>query len=163
MRPGILNPLFASAETLKGVGPRLITFLRKALSLPPGVDKPRIIDLLWHMPTGVIDRRSQPALADAEPGTIATFKVSVLKHRAAPRGNRKAPHRVACEDDTATIDLIFSMPNAVSSSVSCLLARNVSFPGALSDMASSCKWCTLITSLRRNPWRSCRYSNQSIP
>ena len=107
MRPGILNPLFASAETLKGVGPRLITFLRKALSLPPGVDKPRIIDLLWHMPTGVIDRRSQPALADAEPGTIATFNVRVLKHRAAPRGNRKAPHRVACEDDTATIDLIF--------------------------------------------------------
>ena len=107
MRPGILNPLFTSAETLKGVGPRLITFLRKALILPPGISEPRIIDLLWHIPTGVVDRRSEPALADAEPGTIASFKVRVLKHRASPRGNRKVPYKVACEDDTASIDLIF--------------------------------------------------------
>ncbi len=108
MRPGILTPLFASAQTLNGVGPRLVTFLRKAISLPPGISEPRVIDLVWHLPTGVVDRRSEPLLSDAEPGTIATFQVRVLEHRAPPRGNRKAPYKVACEDDAGTtIDLIF--------------------------------------------------------
>jgi ATP-dependent DNA helicase RecG len=107
MRPQILNGLFASAQSLKGVGPRLVTFLRKALDLPPGVTEPRVIDLIWHMPTGVIDRRAQPALAEAVPGTIATFEVRVLKHRPPPRGNRKAPYKVLCEDDTGRIDLVF--------------------------------------------------------
>lgn len=107
MRPGALNPLFASAETVKGVGPRVLTMLKKAVSLPPGVAEPRVVDLLWHMPTGVIDRRAQPALADAVAGTIATFAVRVLKHKVPPRGNRKAPYKVTCEDDTAKLDLVF--------------------------------------------------------
>ncbi|MCB1512347.1 MAG: ATP-dependent DNA helicase RecG, partial [Hyphomicrobiaceae bacterium] len=107
MRPGALNPLFASAETVKGVGPRVLTMLKKAVNLPPGVTEPRVIDLLWHLPTGVIDRRAQPALADAVTGTIATFAVRVLKHKVPPRGNRKAPYKVTCEDDSAKLDLVF--------------------------------------------------------
>ena len=107
MRPSVLNPLFTSAQKLKGVGPRVVQFLKKALALPPGVDEPRVLDLLWHTPTGVVDRRAQPTLAEAVPGTIATFEVRVLKHRAPPRGNRKVPYKVACEDDTAAIDLVF--------------------------------------------------------
>jgi len=107
MRPAILNPLFAPALNLKGVGPRVVTFLKKTLDLPPGITEPRVIDLIWHMPTGIVDRRSQPNLVDAVPGTIATFEIRVLKHRAPPRGNRKAPYKVACEDDTAAIDLVF--------------------------------------------------------
>ena len=107
MRPSTLNPLFASAETVKGVGPRVMVMLRKALSLPPGVTEPRLIDLIWHLPTGIIDRRAQPTLAAAVPGTIATFSVRVLKHHAPPRGNRKAPYKVACEDETGRMDLVF--------------------------------------------------------
>ncbi|MEM6496099.1 MAG: DEAD/DEAH box helicase, partial [Pseudomonadota bacterium] len=107
MRPSVLNELFASAQTLKGVGPRVITLLKKAVRLPPGVLEPRVIDLLWHMPTGVVDRRAQPQIADAVPGTIATFEVVVRKHRAPPRGNRKAPYKVRCEDATGKLDLVF--------------------------------------------------------
>ncbi|MGE8943539.1 ATP-dependent DNA helicase RecG [Leptospira interrogans] len=107
MRPNALTPLFASAETLSGVGPRVLVFLRKALRLPPGVTEPRIVDLLWHTPTGVIDRRAEPTVADAVPGTIATFAVRVLKHKPPPRGNMKAPYKVSCEDDTGRIDLVF--------------------------------------------------------
>jgi ATP-dependent DNA helicase RecG len=81
--------------------------LRKALRLPPGVTEPRVIDLLWHTPTGVIDRRATPTVAAAVPGTIATLEVRVLKHRGPPRGNSKAPYKVACEDDTGRIDLVF--------------------------------------------------------
>ncbi|MFV0295270.1 MAG: ATP-dependent DNA helicase RecG [Hyphomicrobiaceae bacterium] len=107
MRPTTLNPLFAKAETLKGVGPRLVVLLRKALALPPGVMEPRIIDLLWHLPTGVIDRRTEPAIAEAVPGTIATLKVRVLKHRGPPRGNSRAPYKVSTEDETGRLDLVF--------------------------------------------------------
>jgi ATP-dependent DNA helicase RecG len=107
MRPAELNPLFAPAAVLTGVGPRMMQLLKKALSLPPGVTEPRVIDLIWHTPTGVIDRRACPRVAEAVPGTIATLEVRVLKHRAPPRGNSKAPYKVACEDDSGRIDLVF--------------------------------------------------------
>ncbi len=107
MRPDQLAPLFGSARGLTGVGPRLEALLKKAVRLPPGVAAPRIIDLLWHLPTGVIDRRAAPTIASAVPGTIATLEVRVLKHRPSPRGNNKAPYKVACEDDTGQIDLVF--------------------------------------------------------
>ena len=107
MRPAALNPLFASAQSLGGIGPRLIVLLRKALNVPPQASEPRVLDLLWHMPTGVIDRRAEPLVKDAMPGTIATLKVRVLRHKAPPRGNAKVPYKVTCEDDSARIDLVF--------------------------------------------------------
>jgi ATP-dependent DNA helicase RecG len=81
--------------------------LKKALRLPGGVNEPRIIDLLWHVPMGVVDRRSMPSVAAAVPGTIATLKVQVVRHKPAPRGSVKAPYKVVCEDDTGTVELVF--------------------------------------------------------
>ena len=107
MRPDVLNPLFATAESLSGVGPRLLVLLRKALVLPPGVTEPRVVDLLWHLPNGVIDRRAEPSIAEALPGTIATLKVRVLKHRGPPKGNSKAPYKVQTEDESGRLDLVF--------------------------------------------------------
>ncbi len=107
MRPDALNPLFAKAETIKGVGPRVVALLKKAFDLPPGVTEPRVLDFLWHLPTGVIDRRAEPSIRDAVPGTIATLGLRVLKHRAPPGRNSKAPYRVACEDDTGKLDIVF--------------------------------------------------------
>src|SRR5215510_8795243 len=107
MRPLELIPLFASAKTLTGVGPRVALLLKKALRLPPGCAEPRAIDLLWHTPTGVIDRRATPTVLAAVPGTIATLELRVLKHRPVPRGNTRAPYKVSCEDETGRIDLVF--------------------------------------------------------
>ena len=107
MRPDELSPLFASADVLKGVGPHVMTLFKKALAMPPGITQPRVVDLLWHLPTGVIDRRAEPTVAAAVPGTIVTLKVRVLKHRAPPRGNAKAPYKIATEDETGRLDLVF--------------------------------------------------------
>jgi ATP-dependent DNA helicase RecG len=107
MRPAALNPLFAPAQTLTGIGPRLALLLKKCLVLPAGVAEPRVLDLLWHLPTGIVDRRTEPAVRDAVAGTIVTLKIRVLKHKAPPRGNTKAPYKVACEDDTGRLDLVF--------------------------------------------------------
>ncbi|MFN3868340.1 MAG: ATP-dependent DNA helicase RecG, partial [Hyphomicrobiaceae bacterium] len=107
MRPTELQPLFASAQSLAGIGPRLALLLKKALALPPGVAEPRVVDVLWHLPTGVVDRRAEPHVADAVPGSIVTLKVRVLRHKAPPRGMGKAPYKVTVEDDTARLDLVF--------------------------------------------------------
>lgn len=107
MRPAFLNPLFASAQTLAGIGPRLIVLLKKCLTLPLGVSEPRVIDVLWHMPTGIIDRRSQPQLAAAILSTVVTLELRILKHKPSPCGNIKAPYKVICEDGTGRIDLVF--------------------------------------------------------
>lgn len=103
MRPEILFPLFADSATIKGVGARtksLITRLAGA----------RIIDLVWHLPTSLIDRRYRPDLKDAQGGSIATLQVTVGNHSAPPR-NSRAPYRVRCFDDTDQIDLVFFRPH----------------------------------------------------
>jgi ATP-dependent DNA helicase RecG len=107
MRPIELTPLFASLQSLTGIGPRLIILLKKCLTLPPGVAEPRVLDLLWHLPTGVIDRRAEPTVAEAVPGSIATLKVRILKHKAPPRSNHRAPYKVQTEDESGRLDLVF--------------------------------------------------------
>jgi ATP-dependent DNA helicase RecG len=81
--------------------------LRRALRLPAGITVPRVIDLLWHAPTGVIDRRPTPNIAAAAPGTMATLEVRVLKHKPPPPGNSRAPYKVTGEDATGRIALVF--------------------------------------------------------
>ncbi len=54
MRPEPLFPLFAPVRTLPGVGAHLAALLDRLTG-------PRLIDLLWHLPTGIVDRRLVPA------------------------------------------------------------------------------------------------------
>ena len=79
MRPNLLNPLFGALTTLSGVGPKLERLYRRLLGRDE--DEARIIDLLFHLPTGVIDRRARPKLRDVVPGTVVTVAVTVDRHR----------------------------------------------------------------------------------
>ena len=58
MRPEILNPLFTEVEALKGVGPQVAKQLKKL-----GIT--RAVDLLYHLPTGAIERVRAPAASAA--------------------------------------------------------------------------------------------------
>ena len=90
MRPAVLNPLFASITALPGVGPKVEKLFRRLI----GRDReeiPRILDLLFHLPTGSIDRRARPRLRDVVPGTLVTVAVTVESHRAPPPGRSRAP------------------------------------------------------------------------
>jgi ATP-dependent DNA helicase RecG len=98
MRPSILFPLFAETRTLSGVGPRI----EKLIAHVAGT---RLLDLIFDLPSGVVDRSYRPKLAAAEPGRIATVMLNVLDHL--PSRDRKQPYRVRCSDDTALIDLVF--------------------------------------------------------
>ncbi len=78
MRPEILFKLFAPATTLPGVGPRIA----KLVATVTGGE--RVVDLLWHLPVGLIDRRFAPPVAEAPAGAIATMTVRIEAHRPPP-------------------------------------------------------------------------------
>src|SRR5258708_6147878 len=99
MRPEILNPLFTEVEALKGVGPQLAKLLNKL-----GIT--RIVDLLYHLPTGVIERIRAPAASTTLLGRNVILDVTPLGTRESRSG--RGPMRVVVSDgDGNTISLIY--------------------------------------------------------
>ncbi|HEU4957300.1 MAG TPA: ATP-dependent DNA helicase RecG, partial [Sphingomicrobium sp.] len=88
MRPDLLNPLFAEAEALKGVGPGLAKALAR-------LDLTRAIDLAYHLPTGTIERVRAPAANASLLGRIVVLDVTPVDVRA---GSGKAPLRIYARD-----------------------------------------------------------------
>ncbi len=105
MRPSILDPLFAPVTTLSGVGPKTARALDKLLG--DETRGARVLDLVFHLPTGAIDRRPSPSIAEAPIGEVATFAARVTEHRPAPPGKAKAPYRILVEDETGDVTLVF--------------------------------------------------------
>ncbi len=99
-RPEILFPLFAPVTALKGVGSRIGANLERLAG-------PQIVDLLWHLPSRVVDRRYSPNLVDLEAGRVATLELTVVKHHPSPARNRRIPYRIDCRDDTGEITLVY--------------------------------------------------------
>jgi len=89
MRPEILNPLFAEAETLPGVGPQVAKQLKRL-----GIT--RVVDLLYHLPTGLIERVRAPAASGALLGHNVILQVNPFQIRE-PRSGR-GPTRVFASD-----------------------------------------------------------------
>jgi ATP-dependent DNA helicase RecG len=104
MRPALLNPLFAPVTSLSGVGPKQDKLLRYLLGCD---DTPRLVDLLLHLPSNVIDRRARPKVRDAVPGTVVTLEVTIDRHRPPPPRNRRAPYLVYASDETGDVVLTY--------------------------------------------------------
>src|SRR3954451_12608303 len=104
MRPSLLNPLFAPVTSLPGVGPKQDKLLRYLLSRD---ETPRLVDLLLHLPSQVIDRRARPKIRDAVQGTMVTLEVTVDRHRPPPPRNARAPYLVYASDDSGDVVLTF--------------------------------------------------------
>ena len=103
MRPSILFPLFTDIRTLSGVGPKLEKLIAK-------VAGPKLVDLIFDLPVGVVDRSYRPKLNKIEPGRIATVTVGVLDH--IPGRVKSQPYKVLVSDDTAMMDLVFFRADA---------------------------------------------------
>ncbi len=108
MRPSILDPLFGRAEALPGVGPKTAILLNRLLAKPGG--EARAVDLLFHAPINVVDRRTRPTLKDAPLDTLVLIKVRVAEHRR-PERNAKGPFKVLVEDETGDAVLVFFLAN----------------------------------------------------
>lgn len=100
MRPEILFPLFAPVTRLPGIGPRLEKLYERLAG-------PHVVDLLWHLPTGIIDRRFRPPVSEVKDGEIATLAVTVGLHVPPPPRNNRVPYRVWVSDETGEMSLVF--------------------------------------------------------
>ena len=159
-RPAILDPLFRSLRSLKGVGPQLGALLNRYFGAE-GQDG-IALDVLMHMPSGVIDRRRMEGVANAVHNHVATLKVHIDRHVPPPPGRRHLPHRVKTHDETGELDLVFfhAKGNWVEKSLPVGEDRYVSARSASSRARSRSR--IPISSSRRPNSRTCRWSNRSI-
>jgi len=119
MRPDVLNPLFAEAEVLKGVGPQIAKLLKR-LGLT------RVVDLVYHLPTGAIERVRAPHASANLLGrnVILDLKPFEIRENRSGRG----PTRIFASDgDGNTISLVyFNNPGWAKRSLPLGQARTVS-------------------------------------
>ena len=106
MPPDPLAPLFAPLTALKGAIPPVAALIAKAAG------GERVIDLLFHLPESYVDRRPRPTIAEAEPASVATLEIEVVRHEA-PATPRQ-PWRVVVKDGTGFAELVFFAANPKS-------------------------------------------------
>jgi ATP-dependent DNA helicase RecG len=110
MRPDILAPLFGRVAALPGVGPKTAPLFDRLLT---GAGRQaRLVDLLFHLPTNVIDRSQRPTIAEAPMDTMVVIRARVAEHRRPQGRYAKQPFRVLVEDDTGDVELVFFLANA---------------------------------------------------
>src|SRR5271166_4139724 len=91
MRPSLLDPLFAPAGSLPGIGPKNAR--------------------LFDRPVSTLDRRARPKIRDAIPDTIVTIEATVTEHHEPPNARSRAPFKVLVEDGTGDVELVFFLAN----------------------------------------------------
>ncbi|RVJ88382.1 ATP-dependent DNA helicase RecG [Sinorhizobium meliloti] len=106
MRPALLDPLFSPLDTLPGIGPKTGELYARLLGRET-VEDCRVVDLLFHIPHSLIDRRRQPGIAHAPNGAIVTITGRVDRHQPAPSGRSNVPYRVFLHDETGELALTF--------------------------------------------------------
>ena len=102
MRPSLLDRLFAPVTALPGIGPQLARLVERAAG-------PDVVDLMWHLPSGLVDRRAAPALGALHPrdwpnGSVVTVKARVERHQP---GIGRRPYRVFVSDPTGALMLVY--------------------------------------------------------
>lgn len=98
-RPFILDPLFRSVATIKGVGPRTLKFYEK---LTGGT---KLLDIIFHKPSGVLERKFVPQIKSAKVGETVCVKVIIEKHT--PNERKSQPYRIRARDPSGFIELAF--------------------------------------------------------
>jgi len=95
-----LLPLLEPLTSLRGVGPALAEKLARVAG------GSRVLDLLFHMPEGYVDRRNAPPIAQAEAGTVATLQIEVVGIEEPERGSAR-PWRVIVRDRTGFAEIAY--------------------------------------------------------
>ncbi len=99
MRPEILNPLFAEVEVLKGVGPQVTKLLSR-------LELTRVLDLIYHLPTGAIERIRAPAVGPSLLGRNVILEITPFQIQESRSG--RGPMRVFAYDSKGTaIGLVY--------------------------------------------------------
>ncbi len=97
-RPEILFPLFGDLKKLDGIGPKT-----EASLMQLGINHPK--DLLFHLPSSVIDRRLRTSIAGMVFPNVATVEILVGLHQPARAKGR--PYRILVQDAQTEFQLVF--------------------------------------------------------
>ena len=100
-RPDVLFPLFSELTSLGGVGPKTVKLLAK-------MDISRPAELLFTLPTAVIDRRLRGSIREAHLPEVVTVEVTIGMHQ--PGATRTRPYRVHVRDALTEFQLVFFHP-----------------------------------------------------
>lgn len=102
MKPHLLNNLFTSLQYIPGMGPKTITHYERLVGQ-------RILDVLWHLPVGIIKRRYIDDLRAAKVDDIITAIVTPINHKPPVNSFRtRTPYKVICQDQNGYhLDLVF--------------------------------------------------------
>ncbi|MCK8782862.1 ATP-dependent DNA helicase RecG [Roseomonas sp. NAR14] len=95
----LIAPLLAPVESLPGIGPVLAGAIARATG------GRRVLDLLFHLPESIVDRRAAPPLAEARHDSVVTATVTVRSVE--KPGGRRQPLRVLATDGTREIELVY--------------------------------------------------------
>lgn len=98
-RPFILDPLFRSVGTLNGVGPRTLKLYEK---LTGGT---KLLDVIFHKPSGIIERKFVPNIMAAKVGDTVCVKVTIEQHM--PGTRKSHPYRIRARDESGFVELAF--------------------------------------------------------
>lgn len=98
MRPSLLYNLFADLNNIKGVGPKRYQAYQRL-----GCTK--VLDLLFHYPNNVLDRRASPDISTAYDGQIVTLLVKIDRYLIP--NSKRAPHKIICSNDSGVISLVY--------------------------------------------------------
>ena len=93
MRPELLNPLFAEITALKGVGPALARPLER-------LKIARVVDMLFHLPTGWIDRVARDELDAADAGSVIAIQLTAIEYRTS---SGRGPTRALAADRAGNV------------------------------------------------------------
>ncbi|MGI9419384.1 MAG: ATP-dependent DNA helicase RecG [Geminicoccaceae bacterium] len=98
------DPLFSGVITLNGVGPRIAETFARLLGAREGRPARRL-DLLLHIPHGLIDHELKEDAAELIEGERATLDLQVIAHR--PPYQRRQPYRIDCLIGDEPLQLVF--------------------------------------------------------
>jgi ATP-dependent DNA helicase RecG len=98
VRPEILYQIFSPISKLTGIGPRLTTLIEKLAG-------PNIIDLAWHLPSGLVTRQKVSVLTPdlIDQNVIVTLRID--HHQ--PSRNRRVPYRIQCHAGESPLTLTY--------------------------------------------------------
>ena len=99
MRPDVLNPLFAEVDTLPGVGPQIAKALKR-------IGITRVVDMLYHLPSGVIERIRVSAASAVLLGRTVILELTPFEMRS-PRSGRGPTRVFASDSDGNSIALVY--------------------------------------------------------
>ena len=98
MEINIFQNLYQNVEMLKGIGEK-----KKKYFTNLGIEQ--CLDVLFILPSKIIDRTQDINLANLEKGQIITTIVKVVKHR--PPFNSRLPYVIECSRGTMIVNIIY--------------------------------------------------------